>query len=414
VNEVVPIRGRRTGTSRIGLALAGGAPEGAVYEIGALLALSEALDGLDLNHLHIYVGVSSGAILGACLANGIHVEEILRGITSRPRPGDNPFRAETLFTPARAEYLQRLLTVPRVLGEAVWDYLARPGEMTLLESLSRLTRSLPVAIFDNEPLRRYLAALFAEEGRTDDFRRLGPSLRVVTTELDSAQATVFGRPGLDDVPISRALQASAALPGLYPPVLIDGRYYVDGVLLKTLHASVAMEEGADLLLAINPIVPVDTSRAVEEGVMRRGNLIDRGLPTVLAQTFRTLIRSRLGVGMRAYDTAFPDADVILFEPPRDDYKMFFTNVFSWSDRRTVCEHAYRRTRADLLSRREELEPILARHGIRLRLDVLRDPERGPWGEGEVAEVERSAKERNALPEVERLHRALDRLDRFTA
>ena len=49
----------------IGLALAGGGPFGAVYEIGALIALEEALEGLDLNRLDCYVGVSAGSIAAA-------------------------------------------------------------------------------------------------------------------------------------------------------------------------------------------------------------------------------------------------------------------------------------------------------------------------------------------------------------
>ncbi|HEX6203287.1 MAG TPA: patatin-like phospholipase family protein, partial [Thermoanaerobaculia bacterium] len=332
---------------RIGLALAGGAPEGAVYEIGVLLALAEAIEGLDLNRLHVYVGVSSGAILGAVLANGITLDEVVESVTAHPDSTDNPFRPETLFTLARRDMLGRLGTLPRLLGDAVADTLGHLGNdngHVGFDLLSRLGRSLPLGIFDNEPLRAYLAEKFAEPGRSDDFRRLPARLRVVATDLDAATATVFGSPGHDHVPISRALQASSALPGLYPPVEIDGRHYVDGVLLKTMHASVALEEGADLLLCINAIVPVDTSRAVEEGVMRRGKLVDRGLPTVLAQSLRTLVRSRLDAGMRAYESQFPDADVVLFEPRRDDYRMFFTNVFRFSDRRATCQHAYHRTR----------------------------------------------------------------------
>jgi NTE family protein len=45
---------------RIGLALAGGGPLGAIYEIGALCALDESVPGLDLNALDGYVGVSAG------------------------------------------------------------------------------------------------------------------------------------------------------------------------------------------------------------------------------------------------------------------------------------------------------------------------------------------------------------------
>ena len=44
---------------RIGLALAGGGPLGGIYEVGALLALADSLEGLDLNDLDAYAAVSS-------------------------------------------------------------------------------------------------------------------------------------------------------------------------------------------------------------------------------------------------------------------------------------------------------------------------------------------------------------------
>jgi hypothetical protein len=50
--------------------------------------------------------------------------------------------------------------------------------------------------------------------------------------------------------------------------------------------------------------------------------------------------------------------------------MFFTNVFSYANRRRVCDHAYQRTVREIARRRRELAPILARHGIRLRAEVL--------------------------------------------
>ncbi len=142
------------------------------------------------------------------------------------------------------------------------------------------------------------------------------------------------------------------------------------MLNKTVHASVAFERGAGLVLAINPIVPVDTARAVSEGVMQRGNLVDRGMPGVLSQTFRTLIHSRMGTGMAAYQARYDGADLVLFEPRRDDYTMFFTNVFSFSARKTVIAHAYRSTMEQLRDRADELAPVLARHGITLRENVL--------------------------------------------
>src|SRR5688572_28223426 len=100
----------------------------------------------------------------------------------------------------------------------------------LAGSLLRLTSALPVGMLDNEPIREYLERIYNLKGRTDDFRRLAHKLVVVAAELESGEAVRFGEEGFDHVPISRAVQASCALPGLYPPVEIDGRHFVDGVL----------------------------------------------------------------------------------------------------------------------------------------------------------------------------------------
>jgi predicted acylesterase/phospholipase RssA len=343
-----------------------------------LRALDEALDGFDSTAMHTYVGVSAGSFIAGCSANGMTSAQLCRAIVHR-EPGQHPFRPEIFFSPALREFVGRTLMTPRLSIEALLHYARHPWDLTLLESLFRLARAMPVGLFDNEPIRAYLRRIFSLEGRSDDFRRLSRRLFVVASDLDTGEAVRFGEPGRDHVPISTAIQASCALPGVYPPVEIDGRYYVDGVLRKTLHASVALEQGADLLICVNPIVPVDTAEAIEAGAMRRGKLVHRGLPTVLSQTFRTLVHSRLVVGLASYAPRFPGQDVLLIEPSREDYRMFFTNVFSFSERKVVCEHAYRSTRKFLRDRREQVEPVLARHGIRYRDDVLEDEGRGPWG-----------------------------------
>jgi predicted acylesterase/phospholipase RssA len=364
---------------RIGLALAGGGPEGAIYEIGALRALDDALDGVDFNDIDVTVGVSSGALVGACLANGITTAQLVRSVV-HAEPGEDPFVPELFLRPAAREYAARLASVPRLVASAVGDAVTRrdPDTGLVASLVARLGRAVPVGIFDNAPLRDYLHRVFSSAGRTDDFRELRNPLYVIAADLNSGQAVRFGEPGRDHVPLSVAVQASAALPGLYPPVEVEGRYYVDGVLLKTLHASVALDAGARLLLCVNPIVPVNTAGSVEAGAMVRGNLVDRGMPTVLSQTFRTLIHSRMDTGMAAYRGRYEGADVVLFEPRRDDYTMFFVNVFSFSSRKRVLEHSYRTTLEELAARREELEPILSRHGVRLRDEVLERPRHDLW------------------------------------
>ena len=409
-------RRRRRGALRqtsIGLALAGGGPAGAVYEIGALRALDEAIDGLDVNALDVYVGVSAGAFLAANLANQLSSAQMVRAIVKH-EPGEHPFVPETFFTPALKEWVRRGLSVPRLALEAVWDFARNPRDLTLLESLTRLGHALPVGIFDNEPIRHYLRNIYTMKGRSDDFRELGQRLYIVAAELESGRSVVFGKPGRDHVAISRAVQASSALPGLYPPVDIDGHLYVDGVLNRTVHASVALDAGVKLLFCLNPIVPVDVSTA-KAGLYAEGELLRRGLPSVLSQTFRTLIHSRLDVGMKRYDRLYEDSDVILLEPDRDDYEMFFSNIFSFSERSAVCAHAYESTRSDLLKRYDELAPVIARHGLKLRRDILEDSSRDLWhGVG----LDRSAarflarnggRRDSSLETLERLDSVLDRL-----
>ena len=366
---------RQASGSRIGLAIAGGGPVGLVYEIGALHALDEALDGIDLNHLNVYVGVSAGAVMAALLANRFPTGQICHIFISNESE-EHPLDPRIFLMPAIGEYWRRLSSAPRLMLEAFWRYLQNPLDLSLLQSLTRLGQALPSGFFDNEPIYQYLAHLWSSPGRTDDFRQLANKLYVIAVDLDTGESVKFGAPGYDHVPISRAVQASSALPGLYPPVEIDGRFFVDGALQKTMHASVALQEELDLLLCLNPLVPFDARLAVQGGRPTQvGRLVDGGLPVVLSQTFRALIHSRLQVSMQKYDTEFEHTDLILFEPNRDDAKMFFTNVFSFSGRDWVCEHAYQTIREDLLARREELEPILARHGIRMRMDVLEDRNR---------------------------------------
>lgn len=396
----------------IGLALAGGGPEGAVYEIGAIRALDDALNGVNFNDVPVIVGVSAGAFVGACLANGISTAQLARSVIHH-EPGEHPFRAELFLTPAVHEFVRRGVSIPKLAVEAI-SHSLNEGEVGMgfvSDLVNRLGRALPVGMFNNNPLRTYLESIFSKPGRTNDFRKLANKLYVVAADLDAGESVRFGDDGYEDIPIPLAVQASTALPGLYPPVKIRDRFFVDGVLLKTLHASVALDKGAQLVLCVNPIVPVDTEGAVEKGIMKRGNLLDRGMPTVLSQTFRTMIHSRMDTGMAAYEERYDGANVILFEPRRDDYKMFFRNVFSFSARREVCEHAYSSTMQTLSDRRDELRPVLEEYGISLRTDVLDQPKYDLWAS--VGLQQRDAQGRARMPSTvatRDLHDALDELE----
>ena len=156
---------------------------------------------------------------------------------------------------------------------------------------------------------------------------------------------------------------------------IGDRFFVDGGLRRTLHASVALDQGVNLLLGINPLVPFDSSDRPSDSQLPAHQLIKGGLPLILSQTFRALIQSRMKIGFQKYRSTHPATDLVLLEPDRGDEEIFFTNIFSYSSRNALCEHAYQATRRDLLHRAEQLEPVLEQHGIGLRMDRLEDQDR---------------------------------------
>ncbi|HZW21669.1 patatin-like phospholipase family protein [Noviherbaspirillum sp.] len=363
---------RRTGkraTGRIGLALAGGGPLGAVYEIGALAALEESIEGLDLNNAAIYVGISAGGIIAAGLANGITPHDMCRLFVESDtgEAHEELFRPEMLLRPAWEEFSIRAAAFPILLAGGLFHYVTRRGKTSVANSLERLKGVLPTGILSGEGIHEFMQRAFSEAGRTNDFRALKQKLVIVATDLDSGEAIRFGRPGFDHVPISKAAQASAAVPGLFPPVEIGGRYFVDGALRKTLHASIALEEEVDMLICLNPIVPYNARSLHKPGKLAQG-----GLLAVLSQTLRAIIHSRVEIGMSNYVVNYPDTDIILVEPSTEDADMFFTNLFSYNSRRRMCESAYQNTRMMLWQRRHEIGPMLAKNGLRLKLSVLRD------------------------------------------
>lgn len=360
---------KRRSEGRIGLAIAGGGPLGGIYELGALRALDVAVEGLDLNRVDVSVGVSSGAFLAAGLANRMTTADIVRVFITGDSD-DVHFRPEQFVRPAIFEYARRAAGFPRILLDWWATLLTRPTDSRLSDLIAHFGGLIPTGLFDNAEVERFLASLFTCRGRSNDFRQLERPLYVVSVDLDSGEAVRFGGGEWSDIPISKAIQASSALPGLYPPVDIRGRHFVDGALRRTMNASVVLDHGVDLLLAINPLVPFDANRAARRPDGEVDRIAQGGLPVVLSQTFRTLLQSRVEVGLAKYAEKYPEVDQLVLEPNADDSEMFFTNIFSYASRRRVCEHAFRATLTDLRARREQLAPVLARHGLRLREQVL--------------------------------------------
>jgi predicted acylesterase/phospholipase RssA len=387
---------------KTGLAIAGGGPVGAIYELGALRALDESIDGLKLHQLDVYVGVSSGALIAASLANGISTVEMCRIFTGQEYASIR-FDPERLMRPAFKEYLERATMLPAVLTNALLKMIRHPGTSNISELVSQLGKVIPSGVFDNQAIHDFLEHAFRVSGHSNAFEDLKCALYIVAVDLDSGAAVRFGSEGRSNVSIARAVQASAALPGLYPPVEIDGHYYVDGALRRTLHASVALNEGVNLLIGVNPLVPFDSGEKGQNSEVSDQRLNRGGLPLIMSQTFRALIQSRMEAGFRKYYSSHPFADLLLLEPHRKDEEIFFTNIFSYNSRTALCEHSYQATRKDLLNRHKELSQVLEKRGLSLNMDLLRDKKRtlgDSIGQGRSSHA----------PVARSLSRVLDNLD----
>jgi hypothetical protein len=104
-------------------------------------------------------------------------------------------------------------------------------------------------------------------------------------------------------------------------------------------------------------------------------IAEGGLSAVLSQTFRSMIHSRMELGMKYYASQYPHTDIVLIEPDHRDPELYLANTFSYSQRRHLAEHAYQQTRQLLRTEATGLSAKLQRHGIRLNHAALDDAHR---------------------------------------
>ena len=348
---------------------------GAIYEIGTLAALEDRLENVSINDFDVFVGVSAGAYISALLANGVTPGLLFRNVT-RSAGTRTDIDDLALFRLNVGEIASRLATAPFTVLDAAWDFYKNRHETTLTDLVQSLGQLLPSGLFHNEGLEAWMRKWLSQQGRTNDFRHLKKILRLVAVNLDSGETTAFGSPGSDTVPISQAVAASCAIPGLYRPVRIDGADYIDGGVRKTAHISLALRERCGLTICVNPLVPMRITPS-GSGIRRLGAegaspLRRRGLTTILDQAFRVTLHSRLRYGLTRYRREVPGADIVVFEPRPEDLPHFMRNIMRTSGRIRIAEYAYRSTMALLDSDFKRFQRVFAKHGLTLRPACARD------------------------------------------
>jgi predicted acylesterase/phospholipase RssA len=398
----------------VALVLAGGAVSGGAFKVGGLKALNDFLVGRKITDFDMYVGLSAGAMLASALAAGVTPDEmvaVLEGSSARLRqlrPLDfyNPNWREFVERPSRFVYdlvtylpgvaFDLAVSVPRLgeaVGEAARDFLRQRSYsnferlvMRLMEHVSpkrrvpNLTNHLPTGFFDNSSLERWLRTNLERLRIPNDFREFervrGRKLYVSACDLDTAERAIFGPDENADVTISEAVQASTALPIFYRPARLNGIDYVDGGVRHTANIDVAIEKGADLIICYNPFRPfmnrVDAADGGSTWVSEGGYLSDRGMKTIVNQVFRTLLHSRLKLGIQRYlaDDRF-QGDIVLLEPREFDAEFFDVNPIAFWKRSDAIEHGFESVRLTIEQNFDQLNEVLAHWGLEMNRGAAR-------------------------------------------
>jgi predicted acylesterase/phospholipase RssA len=398
----------------VALVLAGGAVTGGAFKVGGLKALNDFLVDRKITDLDLYVGLSAGAILGSSLAAGVSPDEMIRvldGTSTRLdqlRPFDlyNPNLREFFTRPARftydlAAYLPSISLdfargvpgLPAAIAAPLREFLRKPNytrfellAMRIIEHISpkrevpALTDHIPGGFFDNRSLERWLRRSLQRIKMPNDFRafvrKTGKRLYVTACDLDTAERVIFGADENCELSISQAVQASSALPIFYKPARINGVDYVDGGVRHTANIDVAIEKGADLIICYNPFRPflnrIDAEDTDTSYFAEGRYLADRGLKAIINQVFRTLLHSRLKLGIQRYlaDDRFR-GDIVLIEPRENDADYFGTNPIAFWKRSRAVQHGFESVRSTVEQNFEQLESVFARYGIQLDREAAR-------------------------------------------
>jgi NTE family protein len=211
------------------LVLGGGGPVGIAWESGLIAGLAQG--GVNLGTSDFTVGTSAGSFVGARLALGADAATLADPIIADQIPGETGRSAERAAPPDLTRLMQLMGEVhsgarnpAEVRAEiGAWALAAEtPSEEAFIESFGRSFSTLPV---DAWPERGFACtAVDAETG----------AFKMWTKE--------------SGVGVVRAVASSCSVPGVYPPVTLNGRRYIDGGMRSATNADMAI--GHELVVVI--------------------------------------------------------------------------------------------------------------------------------------------------------------------
>lgn len=359
-----------TEPARIALCLPGGGATGAMFQIGALAALEDALDGLADRGFDLYVGTNSGASVAAVLAAGQPPVRMYRAFLD---PADQyfPLERKHILKMDLDAWRRTLVSAWQALRHGTSSLISRapaPSPAALWEELDRFYDTLPSGLFSLEAYERFLEDFFVRRGIPNTFHGMPKPLRVMAHDLDSGEQVAFGGAGFDHVSVTRACIASMAVAPFFSPVRIADRWYIDAGSAQVSHLDVAAAEGADVIVVVNPMVPV-RAETVPTGHGLKGSVRDKGLMWVMNQSIRIGMHRQLQESLLRI-AGGDSTKILLIEPDPTDALLFMHNPASFAARRKILEHAYRTTRAKVAEWLAAGHPALERAGFTPKQEIV--------------------------------------------
>lgn len=207
--------------TRRALVLGGGGITGIAWEWGILAGLARA--GLHLTDADVVIGTSAGSVVGAQVANGLDPED---RYTAQLAPPDGELGAA--FPPGLMFRLALAAVGPRAgLRRRIGQLALRAKTVPEQERIDVIESRLPVTTW---PAER--------------------DLKITAVAAESGEFTVFDRDS--GVPLVHAVAASCAVPGVWPPVTVGERRYVDGGVRSPANADLAAD--CDRVVVLAPLV----------------------------------------------------------------------------------------------------------------------------------------------------------------
>jgi NTE family protein len=224
---------------RVGLVLGAGGITGGAWLAGTLSEITAAT-GWEPGTADLIVGTSAGSVMAALIASGISARRLVpldSGHLSEWPLRDLVRRESYAGVGARTLLARRSLRL--LLAAATYPGSSWSRGTRLLSALAPRGR-IPTRVI-RQAVGKNVPRGWAQH----------PACWIVATEYGSGRRVVFGRDRSADLAI--AVAASCAIPGVFSPVAIGGREYVDGGVASPTNADLAALAAVDAVICLNPL-----------------------------------------------------------------------------------------------------------------------------------------------------------------